>query len=193
MHILTDCDGVLLNWCESFHSWMKIIGHDLVNENEYNMGLAYNLDDDKIDSLMKGFCSSHRMRKLEPYNDSDVHYIRKLHREGHSFTVITATIDNPDVHEFRRENLHSVFGPDVFDDIIFSPFNGEKKNILKRFSGYRNILWVEDNHKNYLDGVYLGINSVIMDRPWNKRFSTRDRVYCWENIYRIVNSLDILQ
>ena len=39
--ILTDCDGVMLDWMYSFDQWMKRHGYRIQNAGEYDIGKKY--------------------------------------------------------------------------------------------------------------------------------------------------------
>ena len=41
--ILTDCDGVLLNWEDAFHQWMQDQGLIVKHRGVYEMEIAYDI------------------------------------------------------------------------------------------------------------------------------------------------------
>ena len=41
--ILTDCDGVLLQWEKAFHEWMKLNGFEKKGEGHYDIDMMYHL------------------------------------------------------------------------------------------------------------------------------------------------------
>ena len=44
--ILTDCDGVCLDWEYGFHTWMSTHGHELKNNNLYSVAKQYEMTDE---------------------------------------------------------------------------------------------------------------------------------------------------
>jgi FMN phosphatase YigB (HAD superfamily) len=91
--ILTDVDGVLLNWEYAFNVWMQRHGYRLgKNANSYDMGERYDLNDKKKRELVKFFNESAAIGYLPPLRDA-IHYVRKLHeKHGYVFHVLTALV-----------------------------------------------------------------------------------------------------
>ena len=56
--ILTDCDGVLLDWEYAFNIWMTEKGYTLLEPLSYNISKRYNIPKDKANSLVKFFNES---------------------------------------------------------------------------------------------------------------------------------------
>ena len=68
--ILTDVDGVLLDWETSFTAWMDKEGYSVVNPNEYKQSLRYGLDQELADRLVKTFNESAWIGFIKPLRDS---------------------------------------------------------------------------------------------------------------------------
>ncbi len=53
--ILTDCDGVLMNWEYAFNTWMQAHGYEMLasGPGHYDMGDRYGLTKDKKKELVK--------------------------------------------------------------------------------------------------------------------------------------------
>ena len=95
--ILTDCDGVLMDWERAFGEWMVSNGYVINKEYEksYNMAKKYDIDDHKKHELVKYFNESSRIGWLPPLRDS-IKYVKKLHEEhGYVFHMITSLSKNP--------------------------------------------------------------------------------------------------
>ena len=58
--ILTDCDGVLLNWEYAFGTWMEEHGHTMIENGNfiYNIGKRFNIDKDEASKLVRFFNES---------------------------------------------------------------------------------------------------------------------------------------
>ena len=80
--ILTDCDGVLLDWSYSFGQWMTRHGYE-INPNyksNYAMAQRYGLEKTEAKRLIRMFNESASIRKLPPLRDA-IKYVKKLHEE----------------------------------------------------------------------------------------------------------------
>ena len=72
--ILTDCDGVLLDWENSFHEWMYDNGYKKVVEGVYEMEVAYGIAKADCKKLVKQFnqnvyvLASKKLGKSRPSN-----------------------------------------------------------------------------------------------------------------------------
>ena len=56
--IVTDCDGVLLDWETSFYQWIKSKGYDTQNEGVYNMADVFAMKKVEVKKLIKEFNNS---------------------------------------------------------------------------------------------------------------------------------------
>ena len=99
--ILTDCDGVLLDWGYSFDQWMARHGYEAKEgfESNYAMAKKYGLEKSEAKRLIRIFNESAAVRKIPPLRDA-IKYVRKLHEEhGYVFHCITSmTTDHYATH-----------------------------------------------------------------------------------------------
>jgi len=65
--ILTDCDGVLLDWEYAFNVWMNDKGYNLVDSMSYNVSKRYNISVADAASYVKIFNESATMGFLPHY------------------------------------------------------------------------------------------------------------------------------
>ena len=56
--ILTDCDGVLFDWCFAFHQWMEKHGYERESFGQYDMAESYGVSKKYIRKLIKMFNES---------------------------------------------------------------------------------------------------------------------------------------
>ena len=115
--ILTDCDGVLLQWEDAFHRWMQINGFEQIGKGHYNIDMMYHLPQGFSTTLIKIFNESAWMGYLEPVPGS-VETVKKLAEEGYKFTVVTSQSTDTVANKLRKRNLIEHFG-DVFKDFVF--------------------------------------------------------------------------
>ena len=163
--ILTDVDGVLLNWKDSFDAWM-MREHGLFatgNERAYMQGLRYDMTETEIKKYIKSFNSSANIGFLPPLFDA-VKGVKKLHDEfGYKFLVITSLSLNPFAQKLRTQNLESIFGAHVFEEFVYLDTGADKSEVLECYSKlYPNAYWIEDKVANAVDGRGVGLRSLLM-------------------------------
>ena len=108
--ILTDADGVLLNWRDSFDYYM-MYNHSIFatgDVRKYDQTLRYNMAAEDINRYILQFNNSSNIGFLPPLYDS-VKYIQKLYEMGYTFKVITSLSLNPFSQELRTKNLKKIF------------------------------------------------------------------------------------
>ena len=110
--ILTDADGVLLNWEYAFTCWMEDKGYQQQPgaNYEYNIAKRFNVEsNNKGHKLVKQFNESAAMGFLPALRDA-VHYVKKLHEEaGYEFHCITSMSTDAYAFKLRRMNLEKLF------------------------------------------------------------------------------------
>ena len=188
MIILTDCDGVLLNWAQSYHWWMHRKGYRPVDSTAYAMDVHYGIDREESRELCKTFCESAAVGFLPPLRDA-VKYVRKLHEEhGAIFHCITSMSDDPWAIKLREENLDRIFGKGVFERVVCLPCGDDKDDALERYRD-SNFIWVEDKTENAELGAKMGLNSFLIDHIYNQGNDISDdvtRVNNWKNLYEYI-------
>ena len=182
--ILTDCDGVLLDWEYHFYKWV-LETHGLEQKQSiYSVAKALEIPWKESALLIKEFNESEMMRKLSPLRDA-VKYVRKLHEEhGYIFHIITSQSDDPTAQAYRKENLRNVFG-DVFDGFTILKTGQNKDKVLAKWEGTE-CFWIEDKVANLEMGEVAGLEGILMDHHWNKDCVDFKRVKTWKEIYNII-------
>lgn len=95
--ILTDCDGVLLNWEYAFNVWIQSHGYKMVEggANYYDMGERYGLSKEKAKEKCRIFNESAAIGFLPSLRDA-MYYVKRLHEEhGYTFHCITSLSLDP--------------------------------------------------------------------------------------------------
>lgn len=190
--ILTDVDGVLLNWNSAFEYFMAKNGYLLLddNKNRYSLSKRFGITRDVMDEYVNEFNQSKMISNLKPFRDSE-HYVKQLSSEGYRFIAITNVGVSIKTTEYRTENLISCFG-DIFDDIICLPLGTSKYEILSKWEE-SGLYWIEDKFSNALDGHSIGLNAILVDHEYNRDFSTTrfprvSNETPWKEIYDIIAS-----
>lgn len=186
--ILTDADGVLLNWEWAFNCWMEEHGFKKQKgtEFDYSIGVRYGIDDAQGKKLIKIFNESAAIGFLPPLRDA-IHYVKKLHEEhGYVFHCITSLSKNKNAQRLRKMNLEKLFGETVFEEIVCLGTGADKDEALEpyRDSGH---FWLEDKWENAVVGKNMGLQSIIVEHGHNMNHGTGiPTVKDWKEIYEII-------
>ena len=184
--ILTDADGVLLNWRDSFDYYM-MKEHNIFAEGDvrtYDQTVRYNMPFEDMQRYILQFNNSSNIGFLPPLYDS-VKYVNKLYELGYTFVVITSLSLNPYSQELRTRNLKTIFG-DAMREIIYLDTAAEKDDILEEYSDYYpGHYWIEDKVKNAFVGANFGFDSLLLKHPYTKLEDTTGIAVMsdWKSIY----------
>jgi len=187
--ILTDCDGVLLDWEYAFDVYMTQHGF---NEQpggklKYSIGARYGIDNEQGKRLIKIFNESAHMGFLPPLRDA-MYYVKRLHEEhGYVFHCITSLSQDENACELRRMNLKKLFGSTAFEKFVFLDTGADKDDVLKPYQD-SGLFWLEDKIQNCQVGRDLGLRSLLMEHGHNMDYedSAIPRVRNWKEIYNII-------
>jgi len=190
--ILTDVDGVLLDWENHFTKWMLSKGYsteDVDNVDKlYRMTDRYGITENETKRLVTEFNNSSWMATQEPMPDSQT-WVKLLHAEGWTFIPITSqTVDIP-AQEVRKRRLKELFGGTVFSNFFILETGADKDSALAEFHG-TGLYWVEDKITNAERGLDYGLRSLLYVHPYNQDYNNENiqKVNNWEHIYKIVNN-----
>lgn len=172
--ILTDCDGVLLDWKYGFYQYMAQRGYSVQNDNVYSMAETFNITKDEANEHVRIFNNSMYIAHLTPFRDAiaSVRYLYETH--GFVLHVITALSTEPEAYKLRMQNLHEVFGANVIDRLVCTdPEHPNKTPYLEEYKD-TNCIWVEDSPKNAIAGAKLGLNTYSINHSHNTDFKYDD-------------------
>lgn len=181
--ILTDADGCLLNWKDSFISWMRNNGFVDNNDNsEYKISKIFNISESDALQYVKEFNESDHIKYLKPYGGAE-YYIKVISNLGYKFHVITSLSASDTASQNRHENLNKLFGKEIFEKIICLPLGSNKAEILTEYKD-TNYFWIEDHPYNAQDGLDLGLKSIIFNHSYNQNINVDcPRINTWEDFY----------
>ena len=170
--ILTDCDGVLLDWEYHFYKWLK--------------AKAIGVEQKTGSRFVNIFNKSEEMKTLSPLRDA-IKYVRKLHEEhGYLFHVITSQTNDRLAQEYRKENLRNVFGDTMWDGFTILNTGQDKDEALKVWEGTE-CWWLEDKAANIEMGNKVGLRGILIDHSWNKNNTYEcDRARKWKDVYKLI-------
>ena len=166
--ILTDCDGVLLNWEASFTTWMAQQGHNKIDADEYDVGTAYGLEKDKGKALVKEFNNSAWMGHLPALRDARTG-VATLVDAGFDFKVITSLSLDAYAKKARVKNLQNIFGKDVFNskNVLCLDTGADKDEALAPYFN-SGAFWIEDKTENAELGAELGLQTLLVNHGHNQ-------------------------
>lgn len=186
--ILTDCDGVLLDWTHTFREWMSARG--LVQkpdaEEYYSVHDQFGIDSTTAKKYTRLFNESAAIGFLPPFRDA-VQWVQRLHHEHqYKFVVITSLSKDPFAQQLRKHNLVTVFG-DIFEHIECLDTGSDKAQALAPYQD-SGLWWIEDKPANAQVGQALGLRSVLIEHGHNTDHDHALILHAanWQDIYRMV-------
>ena len=165
--ILTDVDGVLLDWETAFHNWMEAKGFVRRAIATYDMHVVYNKEKAHIKALIREFNESAWICCLEPLRDA-VEGVKMLVAKGYRFGAITSLSNDPFAAKLREQNLKNVFG-DVFDFVLCIDTGADKNEALLPYKD-SGMWWIEDKPENAQLGADFGLKTLLVRHPHNANF-----------------------
>ena len=198
--ILTDVDGVLLEWEHHFTKWMlqrtlfdkkgsRYHPYKLLEdkENTYEMAERFGITIPEIRKEIREFNRSAWMGTQRPMPDSQT-WVKLLHAEGWTFIPITSQTSDKPAQELRKRRLGELFGKQVFSNYHILGTGADKDSALAEFHN-TGLYWVEDKPKNALAGLNYGLKVILYNRPYNQNFDHPEiiRVNNWKDIHQILS------
>ena len=159
--ILTDCDGVLLDWEEGFSVWMEHHGHEKVEGYQYlyNIGQRYGMSSEAGNKLVNQY----------------------------KFICITSLSLDPYAEKLRRRNLRKLMG-DAFLDVVCLDTGADKDIILEEYGvDYPGAYWIEDKPENVDWGIDAGLSGILIEHGHNMDYNgSAIIVKNWKEIYNLI-------
>lgn len=186
--ILTDADGVLLDWEWAFRVWMLEKGFTLTEDNKSSYYLHHhfnNLTHADAKKQVKIFNESASIGFLPALRDS-VYYVKRLHEEhGYQFRVITSLSLDKNAQKLREMNLRKLFG-NAIETVICLDTGADKDEALAPYKD-SGLWWIEDKPQNADVGHSLGLRSILVEHGHNMHHTcTYDVAKNWKQIYDII-------
>ena len=203
--ILTDVDGVLLEWEHHFTKWMlqrsyfenevgegyvgkRIYPYKLLDnkENTYEMAERFGLTKTEVRKEIREFNKSAWMGNQPPIQDSQT-WVKLLAAEGWTFIPITSQTSDIPAQLLRKKRLGELFGEHIFTNYHILDTGADKDHALAEFHN-TDLYWIEDKPKNALAGLKYGLKPILINHPYNQDFEHPDiiRVNNWKDIHGII-------
>lgn len=188
--ILTDSDGVLLDWEWAFSVYMQERGYTLApgSKTSYSLHLHYNeLEAKDTAAVVKQFNESAAIGFLPALRDS-AYYVKRLYEEhGYRFRVITSLSLDKNAKKLREMNLNKLFG-DAIEQVICLDTGADKDDALAPYKD-SGLFWIEDKYENAQCGHNLGLRSILVEHGHNFHYTPAYPVVKnWKEIYEIISN-----
>ena len=186
--ILTDCDGVCLDWETAFFIWMAHNGMNPVGEDwklKYKVSQRFGVTQAEGQRLTNQFNSSAAIGFLPPLRDAQ-HYMKLLaEKHGYKFVAVTSLHSDKYAQQLRTANLKKLFGEDTFSEYYYLDCGADKDEILEELSHkYYGAPWVEDKYVNVEAGMKVGFQGFLIEHGHNLNYEGNAQVVkSWEQIY----------
>ena len=198
--ILTDVDGVLLEWEHHFTKWMlqrtlfderesRYHPYKLLpdKQNTYEMAERFGVTIKEIRKLIREFNRSAWMGTQRPMMDSQT-WVKLLAAEGWTFIPITSQTSDIPAQKLRKKRMGELFGDHIFTNYHILGTGADKDSALAEFHN-TGLYWVEDKPKNALAGLKYGLKPILIDHPYNRDFEHSEitRVNTWQDIHKLLS------
>jgi len=187
--ILTDADGVLLDWEWAFNVWMQEHGFEEVpgSKLNYDMSVRYGIPREQVKKLICIFNESAAIGFLPALRDA-MYYVKRLHEEhGFRFHCITSLSLDPNAQKLREMNLNKLFGTSAFERIVCLDTGADKDEVLQEYEG-TGCYWLEDKIENAEAGYRAGLRSLLVEHGHNMHHYHEGitTVKNWKEIYQLI-------
>ena len=180
--VLTDCDGVLLDWENAFQEWMEQHGYVKQVEAIYDISTTYGLPKAEGKRLVKEFNESAWMGYLKAFRDARSG-VARLYENGYRLHVITSLSLDKKAKRLRMQNLENVFGKGVVKKLVCLDTGADKDEALAEYKD-SGLYWLEDKTENAECGLKFGLKSVLISHGHNADCDNDDIIVCddWNDI-----------
>jgi 5'(3')-deoxyribonucleotidase len=181
--LLTDVDGVVVDWVKTFGEFVTSKGFTLQFEHPQTWGMTewFNASANQITELITEMNSSEIFARIPIFPDAQK--VLPQLAEKYDLVAITSCSNDALTIARRKRNLEMI---DVkFKEVHCLNFNESKKDWLK---SYPTTVWVEDRFEGAECGVETGHKSILINRPYNLNQS-HQKIIKVDSWYQIQNLL----
>lgn len=188
--ILTDADGVLLNWEYAFCTWMEQHGYTQIENGNhyYDLSKRFGITSEQAKERVKIFNESAAIGFLPALRDA-MFYVKRLHEEhGYTFHCITSLSLDPSAYQLRKMNLEKLFGPTAFTRLVCLDTGADKQAALAEYKD-SGLYWIEDKYENAVAGLDAGLKPILVEHGFNMDEPVLDgmkKCVNWREIYEYV-------
>jgi FMN phosphatase YigB (HAD superfamily) len=183
--VLTDVDGVLLDWELSFNQWMTRTGYPLVNCSVYHIDIRHNISRALAKTLVAEFNESLEIQTIPALRDAAEVVAALHHKHGYKFRCITSLSSSAQAYNNRLVNLHAVFPPSAIDHLVCLETGACKRDALSQYANTK-LYWIEDKVENIEVGAELGLLPILVEHSYNQEYILppyATRAADWKQVY----------
>lgn len=196
--ILTDCDGVLLDWAAGFGAWASMMfgvpwRHpeapaaccELTPNNAHSwLRDAYGLSSEAIAHVIPAFQISEFFGHLPAYLDASIWVPRIVRDFGVKFVLVSSPGREPRTLSMRQRNLLGCFG-DIFSSFTHLPALSCKLDAL---SEHPSSFWFDDHAPHVIAGHTVGHRAYHFDRFGEINPDVPNRVSGWGDVHALLEA-----
>ncbi len=188
--ILSDVDGVLLDWMDRFTDYMVSEGYSIKEDshNQYDLGSVFNITEkEALEEITKFNDDEWTFGTLRACDGAE-EAISILSKLGYSFVAVTSCSERSEVVNLRKANLYNIFG-DVFEEVHCIGVHANKTSTLEK---YEQTFWIEDRFEHAVEGADVGHTCILIDRPWNQGeyYPLIMRCHSWAEIVQYIIKIE---
>lgn len=196
LNVITDVDGVLLDWFYGFEQWItNIKGVKPVHATApsmYSLQDKYPLTQQEIVEHIAEFNSSKYFGELLAVRGAESYFCSMLsHRNMKWSWLSCGAVDDKETEclEMRKQNLRKRFHREIPG--ILLPMSAKKLTCLAAYSELfgEDMVFIEDSLSHAMDAVKMGIKTVLLDYPYNQQQKDPYLLYRaknWKEIYEFL-------
>lgn len=181
--LLTDVDGVLVDWVGSFGRYAESQGHKLrmKTPETWEMTEWLGVEGSTIQKLIKEFNSSKAFAEIPVFKDA-LSALPEISRY-YDLVAITCCSSDPETVANRKKNLEMLNVK--FKEIHCLNATESKSRLL---NAYAPTIWVEDRIEGAEAGHSAGHRAFLRDTTYNNNFSHPDigRITSWNDILKLI-------
>ena len=180
--LLTDADGVLLNWLDSFLQQHEMSYEDFQYLEKEQPSTAT--------TLIEAFNESARIGYL-PSIKGAIAAMSKLKNEGYEIHCVTSFGGSVYARRARFDNIKKLFG-NAITYIHILPLHDDKLEFLQENYNDSESYFVEDNINNANLSLQAGLRPILLRQHWNTNNANVEidpKVICaydWKNVLELI-------
>lgn len=196
--ILTDCDGVLLDWAAGFGVWARLMfgppwAHPEVPAERYELTPnnadswlrdAYGFAGGRRGEVFPAFQTSEFFGSLIAYPDASAWVPRIARDYAMEFVLVSSPGLDPQTLALRQKNLRNCFG-DIFLPFSLLPALACKRPMLRE---HPPSLWFDDHVPHVLAGHETGHYAYHFDRFGEMNPAVPGRVSDWGAVHAMLGA-----
>lgn len=200
LKIITDVDGVLLDWFPAFENWIIEVKdikplHD-TTPSTYKLTDKYPLTSKEIVDYIAEFNTSSAFGELKAI-DGAVEYLSMLLQDN-SKDISWLSSGSVEGHEeecfdMRSKNLRNCFGKDIPGTLLV--MRASKEEYLKKYKEEfgEDLIFIEDSLEHAEAAIKLGIKTVLLGYSYNGTKKNSKLLYKannWKEVYSQINKIE---